>query len=98
MNFHNIFLVALSTFMFANSCYQAYVNKYKFWGQGYDVREVGMARSAWSSGVASGVAPAHQAAPCSARVAQSSALPFVVQLMLPLQQRPGDISCGRQRR
>ena len=44
MNFHNIFLVALSTFMFANSCYQAYVNKYKFWGQGYDVREVGMAK------------------------------------------------------
>ena len=43
MNFHNVFLILLSLFMFGNSCYQAYVNKYNFWGQGYDVKEKNMA-------------------------------------------------------
>ena len=44
MNFHNVFLILLSSFMFLNSCYQAYVNNYSFWAQPYDVKEVGMAR------------------------------------------------------
>lgn len=44
VKFHNIFLILLSSFMFANSCYQAYINKYSFWGQAYDVKEVGMAK------------------------------------------------------
>ena len=44
MNFHNVFLILLSSCMFANSCYQAYANNYSFWAQAYDVKEVGMAR------------------------------------------------------
>ena len=43
MNFHNVFLICLSSFMFLNVCYQAYVNKYSFWAQAYDVKETGMA-------------------------------------------------------
>ena len=44
MNFHNVFLILLSSYMFANSCYQAYANNYSFWAQAYDVKEVAMAR------------------------------------------------------
>ena len=44
VNYHNAWLIVLSAFMFASSCYQAYVNEYKFWGQAYNAREVGMAK------------------------------------------------------
>jgi elongation of very long chain fatty acids protein 4 len=43
ISFHNIFLILLSSFMFVNSCYQAYTNNYNFWAQPYDVKEVHMA-------------------------------------------------------
>jgi len=44
VKFHNVFLILLSSYMFVHTCYQAYINKYRFWGQAYDAREVGMAR------------------------------------------------------
>ena len=41
---HNVFLIALSSYMFGGSIYEAWMNGYNFWGNAYDVSQVGMGR------------------------------------------------------
>ena len=42
---HNVFLVALSSYMCGRTLYEAWRNGYTFWGNQYDAREAGMAHA-----------------------------------------------------
>lgn len=39
---HNVFLIALSLYMCLGAIYNAWINEYSFWGNGYNPEEVGM--------------------------------------------------------
>lgn len=40
---HNVFLIALSSYMFGGAIYEAYSNGYNFWGNAYNEKQTGMA-------------------------------------------------------
>mmetsp|Transcript_18592 Transcript_18592/g.25777 ORF Transcript_18592/g.25777 Transcript_18592/m.25777 type:complete len:300 (-) Transcript_18592:199-1098(-) len=44
---HNIFLVLLSLYMCLKVLYEAYLNKYTFWGNAYNPKETEMAKVIW---------------------------------------------------
>ena len=44
---HNVTLITLSVYMCGSAVYYAWLYDYKFWGTGYNSREVGMGRTVY---------------------------------------------------